>query len=129
MSNENNNEAKVTDMTATENEIKATVNKYAGLHSDDLDEEQLREFCEALRSLAAMQEFKRNELSESNANLIAERETLMGQVMKTQELCDRVSRYWRKAEDKLKTVCAALEVVDPSEYMTGRDFIKKIAGI
>ena len=76
------------------------------------------------------------ELRESNANLIAERDMLMGQVMavekkltETQELYDRVSRYWREAEDKLKTVCAALEVVDPSEYMTGRDFIKKIASI
>lgn len=77
-----------------------------------------------------------NELRESNANLIAERETLKGQVMavekklaESQAGYDRVSRYWREAEDKLKTVCAALEVVDPSEYMTGRDFIKKIAGI
>ena len=107
MSNENNNDAKVIDMTATENENMVTIS-----------EKEL------------------NDLQESNANLIAERETLMGQVMdvkkkltQTQESYDRVSRYWRESEDKLKTVCAALEVVNPTEYMTGLDFIKKIAGI
>lgn len=107
MSNENNNEAKVIDMTATENENMVTIS-----------EKEL------------------NYLNESNANLIAERETLMEKVStlekkltQTQESYDRVSRYWRESEDKLKTVCAALEVVNPTEYMTGLDFIKKIAGI
>lgn len=107
MSNENNNEAKVIDMTATENE-----------------------------NMVEISAKELSDLQESNANLITDCETLKVQVMavekkltETQELYDRVSRYWREAEDKLKIVCAALEVVDPSEYMTGRDFIKKIAGI
>lgn len=107
MSNENKNEAKVIDMTATENE-----NNEANT-SNEL-----------------------NDLQERIANLIAERETLMGQVMavekklnEMQESYNHVSRYWREAEDKLKTVCAVLEVVNPTEYMTGLDFIKKIAGI
>lgn len=110
MSKENKNEAKVIDMTATENE------KRVRISGREWDEYQ--------------------ELKESNKNLIAERETLMGQVVavekelnEKQETCDRVSRYWREAEDKLKTICAVLEVVNPNEYMTGLDFIKKIAGI
>ncbi len=70
-----------------------------------------------------------NELRESNAKLIAERDAVEKKLAESKAGYDRVSRYWREAEDKLKTVCAALEVVDPSEYMTGRDFIKKIAGI
>lgn len=107
MANENNNEAKVIDKTATENE-----------------------------NMVEISAKELNDLQESNAILITEREKLMGQVMavekkltETQESYDRVSRYWREAEDKLKTVCAAIEVVDPSDYMSGRDFIKKIAGI
>lgn len=107
MANENNNEAKVIDKTATENE-----------------------------NMVEISAKELNDLQESNAILINEREKLMGQVMavkkkltETQESYDRASRYWREAEDKLKTVCAAIEVVDPSDYMTGRDFIKKIAGI
>lgn len=107
MANENNNEAKVIDKTATENE-----------------------------NMVEISAKELNDLQESNAILINEREKLMGQVMavekkltETQESYDRVSRYWRETEDKLKTVCAAIEVVDPSDYMTGRDFIKKIAGI
>ncbi len=107
MANENNNEAKVIDKTATENE-----------------------------NMVEISAKELNDLQESNAILINEREKLMGQVMavekkltETQESYDRVSRYWRETEDKLKTVCAAIEVVDTSDYMTGRDFIKKIAGI
>lgn len=107
MANENNNEAKVIDKTATENE-----------------------------NMVEISAKELSDLQESNANLITDCETLKVQVMvvekklnETQEVYNRVVRYWREAEDKLKTVCAALEVVDPSEYMTGRDFIKKIAGI
>jgi len=107
MSNENNNEAMVAEQTATENE-----------------------------NMVEISAKELSDLQESNANLITDCETLKVQVMavekklnETQESYDRVSRYWREAEDKLKTVCAALEVVDPSEYMTGRDFIKKIASI
>lgn len=108
MSNKNNNEAMVAEQTAsTENE-----------------------------NMVEISAKELSDLRESNANLITDCETLKVQVMavekklnETQESYDRVSRYWREAEDKLKTVCAALEVVDPSEYMTGRDFIKKIAGI
>ena len=131
MSAENNN----VNMTATENEIKATVDKYAGLHSDDLDEEQLREFCEALRSLAAMQEFERNELSESNANLIAEREKLMKQVEEQKEQLhqsqlaySRLACYWQAEKDKVKFILLAIQAVKLNEYMNGLDFIKKIAG-
>lgn len=132
MSAENNN----VNMTATENEIKATVDKYAGLHSDDLNEEQLREFCEALRSLAAMQESERNELSESNANLIAEREKLMNQVSEvkaqlhqSQLAYSRVAGYWQTEQDKVKFILLAIQAVKLNEYLTGLDFIKKIAGI
>ncbi len=107
MSKENNNEAKVIDMTATENE-----------------------------NMVEISAKELSDLQESNANLITDCETLKVQVMavekklnETQELYDRVLRYWREAEDKLKTVCAALTVVNPTEYMTGLDFIKKIAGI
>ena len=131
MSAENNN----VNMTATENEIKATVDKYAGLHSDDLNEEQLREFCEALRSLAAMQEFERNELSESNANLIAEREKLMKQVEEQKEQLhqsqlaySRLACYWQAEKDKVKFILLAIQAVKLNEYMNGLDFIKKIAG-
>ena len=108
MSNENNNEAMVAEQTAS------TENK----------------------NMVEISAKELSDLQESNANLITDCETLKVQVMavekkltETQESYDRVSRYWREAEDKLKAVCAALEVVDPSEYMTGRDFIKKIAGI
>lgn len=108
MSNENNNEAMVAEQTtSTENE-----------------------------NMVEISAKELSDLQESNANLITDCETLKAQVMavekkltETQESYDRVSRYLREAEDKLKSVCAALEVVDPSEYMTGRDFIKKIAGI
>jgi len=107
MANENNNEAKVIEKTATENE-----------------------------NMVEISAKELSDLQESNANLITDCETLKVQVMdaekklnETQELYDRVSRYWREAEDKLKTVFAALEVVNPTEYMTGLDFIKKIAGI
>ncbi len=114
MANENNNEAKVIDKIATENE-----------------------------NMVEISAKELSDLQESNANLITDCETLKVQVetlkvqvmavekklTEKQESYNSVSRYWREAEDKLKTVCAALEVVDPSEYMTGRDFIKKIAGI
>lgn len=134
MSNENNNEAKVIDMTSeNENEIKATVDKYAGLHSDDLNEEQLREFCEALRSLAAMQEFERNELSETNANLIAERNSLMEKVStleneleKMTEQAARLRKYWRQEENKAIALKQIVRSIPINSYISAKELLNSI---
>lgn len=93
MSNENNNEAKVIDMTATENE-----------NMVEISAQELIDLRENNDRLIAERE-----------TLIAERETLTAKLSalekkltETEESYDRVSQYWRQEEDK---VCALKQIV------------------
>ena len=122
--NENTNEAMVAEQTtSTENEIKATVDKYAGLHSDDLNEEQLREFCEALRSLAAMQEFERNELIAEREALTKQNEELQAKLKEEKENALRFGQYWREEEDKVKALKLLTRSIPISSYVTAKDIL------
>lgn len=99
MSNENNNDAKVIDTTATENE------------NNEL-----------------------NELRESNANLIAERETLMGEVEQLKKKLEdesaaksRMCKYWQNEEKKVQFLLAIIESgIKGTDYMTASEFVKKL---
>lgn len=122
--NENTNEAMVAEQTtSTENEIKATIDKYAGLHSDDLNEEQLREFCEALRSLAAMKEFERNELIAEREALTKQNEELQAKLKEEKENALRFGKYWREEEDKVKALKLLIRSIPISSYVTAKDIL------
>ena len=109
MANENNNEAKVIDMTATENE-----------------------------NMAVISAKKLNDLQESNANLIAERETLMGEVEQLKKkleeesasksrMWNRMWKYWQNEEKKVQFLLAFIESgIKGTEYMNASEFVKRL---
>lgn len=75
-----------------------------------------------------------NELRESNANLIAEREALMGEVEQLkkkleEEIADkrRMFDYWNNEEKKVQFLLAFLESgINGTEYMSASEFAKKL---
>lgn len=105
MSNENNNEAKVIDMTATENE-----------------------------NMVEISAKELNDLQESNANLIAERETLMGEVEQLKKKLEeesasksRMWKYWQNEEKKVQFLLAFIKSgIKGTEYMNASEFVKRL---
>lgn len=75
-----------------------------------------------------------NELRESNANLIAEREALMGEVeqlkkkLKEESECKRsMWESWQKEEKKVQFLLALLDSgINSTEYMKASEFAKKL---
>ena len=75
-----------------------------------------------------------NELRESNANLIAEREALMGEVEQLkkkleEEIADkrRMWDYWNNEEKKVQFLLAFIESgINGTEYMSASEFAKKL---
>ena len=61
------------------------------------------------------------ELSHLNAKVSVLKET--------ENRLNLYAKYLHEAEERLRLIRTALEVINPSEYMSGVDFIKKIAGI
>lgn len=130
MSNEKINEEQVEQTTspATEsiNEAKATIKKYVFFHSDDLKEDELREFCEALRDEYAV-------VSESNVNLIAERdaltrqnEKLQTQLKNEQETSRIYAKYWHEEEENVKTLKKLIHSIPVSDYLTAKELLRSI---
>ena len=96
MSNENNNEAKVIDMTSTENENMVEI---------------------------SAQEL--SDLREANANLIAERETLTAKLSYLEEKLEeekesalRLRNYWRKEEDKVAALKQIVRSIPINSFIT-----------
>ena len=75
-----------------------------------------------------------NDLRESNANLIAEREALMGEVEQLKkklekERADKRSmwEYWQNEEKKVQFLIAFIESgINGTEYMSASEFAKKL---
>ena len=75
-----------------------------------------------------------NELRESNANLIAEREALMGEVEQLKkkfetERADKIIMWesWQKEEKKVQFLLAFIDSgVNSTEYMKASEFAKKL---
>lgn len=75
-----------------------------------------------------------NELRESNANLIAEREALMGEVEQLKKKLEeesaaksRMWKYWQNEEKKVQFLLAFIESgIKGTEYMNASDFVKKL---
>lgn len=75
-----------------------------------------------------------NELRESNANLIAEREALMGEVEQLKkkfetERADKIIMWesWQKEEKKVQFLLALLDSgINSTEYMKASEFAKKL---
>lgn len=75
-----------------------------------------------------------NELRESNANLIAEREALMGEVEQLKkkfetERADKIIMWesWQKEEKKVQFLLALLDSgINSTEYMKASEFVKKL---
>ena len=75
-----------------------------------------------------------NELRESNANLIAERESLMGEVEQLKkkfetERADKIIMWesWQKEEKKVQFLLALLDSgINSTEYMKASEFAKKL---
>lgn len=75
-----------------------------------------------------------NELRESNANLIAEREALMGEVEQLKKKLEeesaaksRMWKYWQNEEKKVQFLLAFIESgIKRTEYMNASDFVKKL---
>lgn len=105
MSNENKNEAKVIDMTATENE-----------------------------NMVEISAKELNDLQESNANLIAERDTLMAEVKQLKEKLEdesasksRMWKYWQNEEKKVQLLLAFIESgIKGTEYMNASECMKRL---
>lgn len=137
MSNENINEAQVEQTASQEtesiNEAKATIEKYATQHSDDFTEEQLRELCEALSA-------EYLHVSESNANLIAERDNLMeereqlqGKIASLEEKLkteqeDRRNIYgwYNREQDKVRALSIIVKAMK-SDFVTIDTIVDRIA--
>jgi len=101
MSNENNNEAKVIDMTSTENENMVEI---------------------------SAQEL--SDLRESNANLIAERETLTAKLSyleekleEEKESASRLRNYWRQEEDKVAALKQIIRSIPINSFITPRELL------
>ena len=75
-----------------------------------------------------------NELRESNANLIAEREALMGEIeqlkkkLEEESACkSRMWKYWQNEEKKVQFLLAFIESgIKGTEYMNASEFVKKL---
>lgn len=75
-----------------------------------------------------------NELRESNANLIAEREALMGEVEQLKkkfetERADKIIMWesWQKEEKKVQFLLALIDSgINSTEYMSASEFAKKL---
>ena len=75
-----------------------------------------------------------NELRESNANLIAEREALMGEVDQLKKKVEeeradkrRMWDYWNNEEKKVQFLLAFIESgINGTEYMKASEFAKKL---
>ena len=75
-----------------------------------------------------------NELRESNANLIAEREALMGEVEQLKkkfetERADKIIMWesWQKEEKKVQFLLAFIDSgINSNEYMSASEFAKKL---
>lgn len=101
MSNENNNEAKVIDMTSTENENMVEI---------------------------SAQEL--SDLRESNANLIAERETLTAKLSALEEKLEkekesalRLRNYWRQEEDKVAALKQIIRSIPINSFITPKELL------
>lgn len=104
MSNENNNDAKITDMTATENE-----------------------------NMVEISAKELSDLNESNLNLIAERESLMEKVStlekklkEEQESASRLRNYWRQEEDKVAALKQIIRSIPINSFITAKEFLNSI---
>lgn len=75
-----------------------------------------------------------NELRESNANLIAEREALMGEVEQLKKKVEEERAYkrsmwesWQNEEKKVQFLLAFLDSgINGTEYMKASEFAKKL---
>ena len=75
-----------------------------------------------------------NELRESNANLIAEREALMGEVEQLKKKVEEERAFkrsmwenWQKEEKKVQFLIALLDSgINSTEYMKASEFAKKL---
>lgn len=75
-----------------------------------------------------------NELRESNANLIAEREALMGEVEQLKKKVEEERAFkrsmwesWQKEEKKVQFLLALLDSgINSTEYMKASEFAKKL---
>ena len=75
-----------------------------------------------------------NELRESNANLIAEREALMGEVEQLKKKVEEERAFkrsmwesWQKEEKKVQFLLALLDSgINSTEYMKSSEFAKKL---
>ena len=75
-----------------------------------------------------------NELRESNANLIAEREALMGEVEQLKKKVEEERAYkrsmwesWQNEEKKVQLLLAFLDSgINGTEYMKASEFAKKL---
>ncbi len=75
-----------------------------------------------------------NELRESNANLIAERETLMAEVKKLKQTLgdesaakSRMWKYWQNEEKKVQLLLAFIDSgIKGTEYMNASEFVKRL---
>lgn len=75
-----------------------------------------------------------NELRESNANLIAEREALMGEVEQLKNKVEEERAYkrsmwesWQNEEKKVQLLLAFLDSgINGTEYMKASEFAKKL---
>ena len=104
MSNENKNEAKVIDMTATENE-----------------------------NMVEISAKELNDLQESKANLIAERETLMEKVStlekklkEEQECASRLCDYWGQEKDKVAALKQIIRSIPINSFITAKELLNSI---
>lgn len=104
MSNENNNDAKVIDMTATENE-----------------------------NMVEISAKELSDLNESNLNLIAERESLMEKVStlekklkEEQESASRLRNYWRQEEDKVAALKQIIRSIPINSFITAKELLNSI---
>ena len=75
-----------------------------------------------------------NDLQESNANLIAEREKLMAEVEQLKKKLEdesaaksRIYKYWQNEEKKVQFLLAFIESgIKGTDYMTASEFVKKL---
>ena len=101
MANENNNEAKVIDKTATENE-----------------------------NMVEISAKELNDLQESNLNLIAERDSLREKVSTLEkELEEKIGRaarlrnYWRQEEDKVTALKKIVRSIPINSYISAKELL------
>lgn len=101
MANENNNEAKVIDKTATENE------KMVEISAKEL-----------------------SDLNESNLNLIAERESLREKVStlekklkEEQDTASRLRNYWRQEENKVVALKQIIRSIPINSFISAKELL------